>query len=106
MNSSNNAIEEIPEGCYEPLADAAAFASFAFWADGVAKTALCVAGILGNACAMAVLTRASMRNSFNLLLVTLAAFDTGLLACEALRSLRRRWVQMCLYFCVMEIDTN
>ncbi|TRY79731.1 hypothetical protein TCAL_16111, partial [Tigriopus californicus] len=64
---------------------------WAFWTDGVTKTIVAILGIIGNIVAIRVLTRVSMRNSFNLLLVTLALIDSTYLVGAILESLRKRF---------------
>lgn len=63
----------------------------AFWVDGVVKTIVCMVGIVANVLASLILTRAPMRNSFNLLLVTLAIIDTTYLLGAILESFRKRF---------------
>lgn len=63
--------------------------NFSFWVEGVLQTGLATLGILGNFVSIFVLTRKSMRNAFNLLLVTLAAFDTWYLFGAILESFRK-----------------
>lgn len=63
--------------------------AFSFWVEGVIQVILAVFGILGNILSCFVLTRKEMRNSFNLLLVTLATFDTCYLIGAILESLRK-----------------
>ena len=49
---------------------------FSFWVEGVFQTIVGILGIFGNIVAGFILSRREMRNSFNLLLVTLACFDS------------------------------
>ncbi|TRY64295.1 hypothetical protein TCAL_10256 [Tigriopus californicus] len=63
--------------------------AFSFWVEGVIQVILAGFGILGNILSCFVLTRKEMRNSFNLLLVTLATFDTCYLIGAILESLRK-----------------
>ena len=55
--------------------DMALLIGFTFWVEGVLQTVLASLGIVGNFVSIFVLTRKSMRNAFNLLLVTLGEFD-------------------------------
>jgi len=57
-------------------ADEDALAALSFWAEGVVQTSVAVLGVAANAASALVLTRQAMRNAFNLMLVTLAAFDS------------------------------
>ena len=52
-------------------ADSLLLVTFSFWVEGVLQTGLASLGILGNCISCFVLTRKTMRNAFNLLLVTL-----------------------------------
>ena len=61
---------------------------FSFWTDGVLKSLIAVLGLAGNAIAIAVLVRPAMRNSFNLLLVTLALIDSTYLFLQILEAFR------------------
>jgi hypothetical protein len=62
---------------------------FGFWVEGVVQTSLAILGIIGNVLASIILTRKSMRNSFNLLLVSLACFDSTYLFGSILESFRK-----------------
>ena len=62
---------------------------FAFWVEGVLQTIFAVLGIFGNIIASIIITRKDMRNSFNLLLVSLACFDSSYLVGSILESVRK-----------------
>ena len=47
-----------------------------FWVEGVFLTTCAILGIIGNVVACLIITGKEMKNSFNLLLVCLAAFDS------------------------------
>ena len=49
---------------------------FSFWVEGVLLIATAILGIVGNTLASVIISRKEMRNSFNLLLVSLACFDS------------------------------
>ena len=59
-----------------------------YWIEGVGQSTVAVTGILANIVSVAVLTRKSLRNAFNLLLVTLAVFDSCYLFGGVLESFR------------------
>ena len=61
---------------------------FSFWVEGVLQTVLAVFGIIGNTIASVIISRKEMRNSFNLLLVSLACFDSTFLFGSILESIR------------------
>ena len=63
--------------------------SFSFWVEGVVQTLCAVLGIIGNILASVIITRKDMRNSFNLLLVSLACFDSTYLVGSILDSIRK-----------------
>ena len=63
--------------------------SVSFWAEGVTQTGLGALGIVGNVISCVILTRREMRNAFNLLLVTLATFDSCYLFGAILESVRK-----------------
>ena len=63
--------------------------SFSFWVEGVVQTICAVFGIIGNILAGIIITRKDMRNSFNLLLVSLACFDSTYLLGSILDSIRK-----------------
>lgn len=70
-------------------ADSFFLVKFSFWVEGVAQTSIATLGIFGNLISCLILTRKHMRNSFNLLLVTLAAYDTWYLFGAILESFRK-----------------
>ena len=59
---------------------------FSFWIEGVLQTITATFGIFGNIIASIIVTRKDMRNSFNLLLVSLACFDSTYLVGSILDS--------------------
>ena len=63
--------------------DMALLIGFTFWVEGVLQTVLASLGIVGNFVSIFVLTRKSMRNAFNLLLVTLGECRTHYVKCNA-----------------------
>lgn len=63
--------------------------SFSFWVEGVLQTTLAFLGIIGNILASIIISRKEMRNSFNLLLVSLACFDSTYLFGSILESFRK-----------------
>ena len=62
---------------------------FSFWVEGVLQTTMAVFGIIGNTIASVIISRKEMRNSFNLLLVSLACFDSTYLFGQILESFRK-----------------
>lgn len=62
--------------------------TFSFWVEGVLQTILAAFGIVGNTIASVIISRKEMRNSFNLLLVSLACFDSTYLFGSILESFR------------------
>ena len=72
-------------------ADFAFLDRFSFWVEGVLQTAVAVAGIVGNIIASVIISRKEMRNSFNLLLVSLAIFDSTYLFGSILESFRKNF---------------
>ena len=62
---------------------------FSFWIEGVLQTITAIFGIFGNIMASIIVTRKDMRNSFNLLLVSLACFDSTYLVGSILESVRK-----------------
>lgn len=64
---------------------------FSFWVEGVFQTIVGILGIFGNIVAGFILSRREMRNSFNLLLVTLACFDSTYLFGSILESFRKQF---------------
>ena len=51
-------------------------AFFSFWIEGILTTLVAILGILGNTVVSFIISNKEMRNSFNLLLVSLACFDS------------------------------
>ena len=51
-------------------------AFFSFWVEGVLTTLMAILGIMGNTVVSFIISNKEMRNSFNLLLVSLACFDS------------------------------
>lgn len=49
---------------------------FSFWVEGILTTAFAILGIFGNTIVSVIIAQRDMRNSFNLLLVSLACFDS------------------------------
>ncbi|CAB4063238.1 unnamed protein product [Lepeophtheirus salmonis] len=62
---------------------------FSYWTEGVLQTFCAILGIIGNFLAGLILSRKSMKNVFNLLLVTLAIFDSTYLFGSILESFRK-----------------
>ncbi len=65
--------------------------AFSFWVEGVLQTTVAIAGIVGNIIASVIVSRKEMRNSFNLLLVSLAVFDSTYLFGSILESFRKNF---------------
>lgn len=65
---------------------------FSFWIEGVTQTIIAILGICGNIVAGFILSRREMRNAFNLLLVTLACFDSTYLFGSILESFRKQFL--------------
>lgn len=86
----NMSLDQLDCPKFEP-SDDHFIKQWAFWTDGVTKTIVAILGIIGNVVAIRVLLRVSMRNSFNLLLVTLALIDSTYLVGAILESLRKRF---------------
>ena len=57
-------------------ADQRLLAFFSFWIEGVLTTLVAILGILGNTVVSFIISNKEMKNSFNLLLVSLACFDS------------------------------
>ena len=57
-------------------ADQRLLAFFSFWIEGILTTAVAILGIVGNTVVSFIISNKEMRNSFNLLLVSLACFDS------------------------------
>ncbi len=70
-------------------ADEALLAEVSFWMEGVVQTSLAVFGILFNCFSSVILASREMRNSFNLLLIALACFDSCYLFGSILESMRK-----------------
>lgn len=62
-----------------------------FWMEGVSQTIIAILGIIGNIVASIILSRKEMRNAFNLLLVTMACFDSTYLFGSILESFRKQF---------------
>ena len=54
---------------------------FSFWVEGVLTTIVAILGIFGNTIVSIIIVQKEMRNSFNLLLVSLACFDSTYVSC-------------------------
>lgn len=63
--------------------------AFSFWVEGVLQTGFAILGIVGNIVASLIISRREMRNSFNLMLVSLACFDSTYLFGSILESFRK-----------------
>ena len=57
-------------------ADQRLLAFFSFWIEGVLTTLVAILGIMGNTVVSFIISNKEMKNSFNLLLVSLACFDS------------------------------
>jgi len=64
-------------------------AQFAFWTEGALGVAVATAGVTSNSLFSYLLMRRELRNSFNCLLIVLAAFDSVYLFMATLESLRK-----------------
>lgn len=64
---------------------------FSFWVEGISQTTVAILGIVGNSLASVILTRKEMRNAFNLLLVSMACFDSTYLFGSILESFRKQF---------------
>lgn len=60
-----------------------------FWVEGVGLSAVATFGIIGNLLASVILSRHELRNSFNLLLIGLAFFDTCYILGSLLETFRK-----------------
>ena len=79
-----------PLDCPEYTAsDEALLDGVSFWVEGVLQCALAAFGVVGNTVASVIISRKEMRNSFNLLLVSLACFDSTYLVGSILESVRK-----------------
>ncbi|XP_040577698.1 uncharacterized protein [Lepeophtheirus salmonis] len=63
-----------------------------FWMRGVSQTVIAILGIIGNVISSIIISRKEMRNSFNLLLVSLAVFDSTYLFGSILESFREEFL--------------
>lgn len=70
--------EETPSFCFNASASTSWSSSktLVFWVEGVALSIMGVVGIVGNILTCVVLSKISLKNVFNQLIVTLCAFDT------------------------------
>ena len=77
-------------GCpdYDPE-DLKQVQDFSFIVEGILQTIISILGIFGNTVAAFILSRKEMRNAFNLLLITLACFDSTYLFGSILESFRK-----------------
>ncbi len=90
MNLTNLTEQEINELC-PSLEDTEIeiITNVSYYLEGIFQTGVASIGILANVISSIILTRKEMRNSFNLLLVTLAAYDTWYLFGAILESCRK-----------------
>ena len=65
---------------------------FGFWVEGILQVTVAALGIVGNTIASVIISRKEMRNSFNLLLVSLACFDSTYLFGSILESFRKTFM--------------
>ena len=63
--------------------------TMSFYLEGIIQTPIAIVGILANCLACLVLASKQMRNSFNLMLIALALFDSGYLFGSILESFRK-----------------
>ena len=63
--------------------------NLSFYLEGVIQTPLAISGVIGNTVASLILSTKEMRNSFNLMLIALAVFDSGYLFGSILESFRK-----------------
>ena len=91
-DGNRSLLGEVPTDCPEYNdSDMELVEHFAFWVEGVAQTTVAVLGIVGNIVASIILSRKEMRNAFNLLLVTMACFDSTYLFGSILESFRKNF---------------
>jgi hypothetical protein len=84
MNNSTTASFSLIGEDLPPLLDCPMYSEvdkrlldfFSFWIEGILTTAVAILGILGNTIVSVIIAQRDMRNSFNLLLVSLACFDS------------------------------
>lgn len=64
-------------------------AFFSFWVEGILTSIVALLGIMGNTAVSFIISNKEMRNSFNLLLVSLACFDSTYVSqfCDFVRRL-------------------
>ena len=70
-----------------------------FWLEGVVLVIFSILGLLMNALCSCVLLSKNMRNTFNLLLVALALFDSGYLFGQILEAFRKAF-DLVIFFCI------
>ena len=87
-NSTNGVADDLDCPVYDE-SDEKLLDFFSFWVAGVLQTLFAILGILGNTIASIIISRKEMRNSFNLLLVSLACFDSTYLFGSILESFRK-----------------
>ena len=63
--------------------------AMSFYLEGIIQTPIAIIGILGNCLSCLVLASKKMRNSFNLMIIALAVFDSGYLFGSILESFRK-----------------
>ncbi len=100
MNESSSSSSSSPtsDGGFDPsvcpvytAGDEALLSGVSFWVEGVLQCATAAFGVAGNAVASVIISRREMRNSFNLLLVSLACFDSTYLVGSVLESIRKEF---------------
>ena len=74
-------------------ADNRLLAFFSFWIEGVLTSIVASLGIVGNTAVSFIISNKEMRNSFNLLLVSLACFDSTYVSTNGFDS-RLHWELM------------
>ena len=75
MASCINATELENCTCYSD-SDRQLLSFFSFWVEGILTTVVGILGLVGNTVVSFIISNREMRNSFNLLLVSLACFDS------------------------------